>query len=36
MFGLDADGMIWAVVIGVLVVGYAIWWFVLRAISRKS
>ena len=35
MWGLDTDGIIWAVVIGVLAIGYGLWWVVFRIISRK-
>lgn len=35
MLGLDTNGLIWAVVVGVLVIGYSVWWIVFRIISRK-
>ena len=35
MWRLDTDGIIWAVVIGVLVIGYGLWWVIFRSISRK-
>jgi hypothetical protein len=35
MWNLDTDVIIWAVVIGVLVIGYSVWWIVFRIISRK-
>jgi len=35
MFGLDTDGIIWAVVIGVLVIGYGVWWIIFRILARK-
>ncbi|VUZ85629.1 hypothetical protein MELA_02014 [Candidatus Methylomirabilis lanthanidiphila] len=35
MLTLDTDGIIWAVVVGVLVIGYGLWWVIFRNISRK-
>lgn len=35
MWPLDADGIIWAVVISVLVIGYGVVWIVFRKIARK-
>jgi hypothetical protein len=35
MLKLDTDGIIWAVVVGVLVIGYGLWWVFFRIISRK-
>ena len=35
MWRLDTDVIIWAVVIGVLVIGYGLWWVIFRIVSRK-
>ncbi len=35
MWNLGTDGIIWAVVVGALVIGYGLWWVIFRNISRK-
>ncbi len=35
MWGFDADVIIWAVVVSVLVIGYGVVWVVFRKIARK-
>lgn len=32
---MDIDYIIWGVVIGVLVIGYTVWWVVIRILSKK-
>ncbi len=35
MWRFDTDVIVWAVVVGVLVIGYSLWWIIFRILSRK-